>query len=62
MRILPITELVYLHRDVGINVDDLKSFEEDPDTLTDNEQENDGEENDVASFPFSFHSLDLRIH
>ena len=47
---------------MGVNVDYLKCLEEDPDALTDNEEKNNREENEVTSFSFLPHSLDLRIH
>ena len=47
---------------MGVNVDDLECLEEDPDALADNEEKNNREENEVTSFSFLLHSLDLRIH
>ena len=47
---------------MGVNVDDLECLEEDPDALADNEEKNNREENEVTSFSFLPHSLDLRIY
>ena len=47
---------------MGVDVYDFKGLEEDPRALADNEQEDDGEQDDVAPFSFSLHFLYLRVH
>ena len=47
---------------MSVYVDDLKSLEEDPDALADNEEKNNGEEDEVTSLSILPHALNLRVH